>query len=254
MPDQEVELPDQEIPQTDDDLGLVGRRALLGLKFKDDDERDLVRRVMIASASLVVLSVILYLVNVIHHGHVFEGFFHLLAAMSLPGIGYVGVKKESARLIWVFHLGNVQFALFHFIVGCLMLRVVLVVDSQQPGKICEEFNPVALGLPIPGSTVVSTYPGSTMPPPLQARVEAQMQVYNACLNKVKVRQAAIPGKLIGWGILTLPLWLCMIYAAVQAHEYYVRLRIRELKIRPGAGEATIVEQAEPDILVSDNNE
>merc|ERR1712216_80503 len=169
------------------------------------------------------------------------GFSHLVIAMALPAVGYFGVKNESARLIWVFHLGNVQFAVFHLTVGLLLLRLVLVVETAKPEVVCARFNPE-----------VPVAMGARMTPAQEVQHASDTELFNACIREVAARQGQAPAKIFWWSILTAPLWICMIYAALQAHEYYVRLRVRELKVRTGFGEAIVV--AEEDPLASDDVE
>lgn len=218
----------------EEELGLVQRPpALLGLRFRDDEDRDLVRKVSFASFGLVIMSVLLFFLNIHHKGHYLEGLGHLIMAMVLPGIGYLAVKRESARLVWVFHLGNVQFAIFHAVVAFLMVSLVFQIESVSPVQICQEYRPEIVEAP------------GAPPAQIQADEASAQEIYQACLQEIREKKEHIPWKLFWWGVFTTPLWACMIYAAYQAHEYYFRLRIRGLIARTGedgGGTATIVER------------
>jgi len=218
----------------EEEIGLVQRPpALLGLRFRDDEDREVVRRVSFASISLVVLSVFLFLLNIHHKGHPSEALGHLIMSLILPLVGYMGVKRESPRFIWAFHLGNVQFAILHAAVACLLLSMVLRIEATSSVEVCQRFDPhIMRGV---GESAAQ----------MRADSAALHQIYNACLEEVREKKAHAPWKLFWWGIMTTPLWACMIYAAYQAHEYYFRLRIRGLMARTGeagGGTATIVER------------
>lgn len=218
----------------EEEQGLVQRPpALLGLKFKDEEDFQLVRRVSMASIGLVVLSVLLFFFNLHHKGHAFEGLGHLVLSMLLPCIGYLAVKEESARLMWLFHLGNVQFAIFHAVVACIMLHLVLELEMTSPQFICRPYEPANL------------IGGAVVPAQLEGEAAAAKDLYAECIAEVNEKKGHIPWKLFWWATITAPLWACMIYAAYQAHEYYFRLRVRTLMARTGeggGGTATIVER------------
>lgn len=218
----------------EEEEGLVQRPpALLGLRFRDEEERQLVHRVILASAGLVVLSVILFFVNWHHRGHFMEAFGHLVLALSLPFIGYLGVKRESPRAVWVFHLGNVQFAIFHACVVLIMVSLVVDIESVDNEKICRPYKPSL------GPTA------QPLPAVIVAEHKAEEDLYRSCLSEVQEKKEHIPWKLFWWAILTAPLWGLMIFAAYQAHEYYFRLRIRGLIARTnegGGGSATVIER------------
>lgn len=218
----------------EEEEGLVQRPpALLGLRFRDEEERQLVHRVSVASSGLVVLSVILFFTNWHHRGHFMEAFGHLVLALTLPAIGYLGVKQESPRFVWVFHLGNVQFAIFHACVVVFMLSLVMDIENMDNDKLCRPYKP-KLATPTP----------APLPPIVQEEYKAEQDLYNSCLTEVQEKKEHIPWKLFWWAVLTAPLWGLMIFAAYQAHEYYFRLRIRGLIARTnegGGGTATVVE-------------
>lgn len=217
----------REAYSDEEEEGLVQRPpALLGLKFKDQEDRELVRRVSFASFGLVVLSVMLFLLNLHHKGHAFEGLGHLFMSLVLPCIGYLAVKHQSSRLTWLFHLGNVQFAIFHAVVACIMLSLVLELETTSPEAICKPYLPAQI------------------PPQLAEEKAAATELYDTCIAEVNLKKEHIPWKLFWWFLITAPLWACMIYAAYQAHEYYFRLRVGTMMARTGeggGGTATIIE-------------
>mmetsp|Transcript_148478 Transcript_148478/g.262139 ORF Transcript_148478/g.262139 Transcript_148478/m.262139 type:complete len:235 (-) Transcript_148478:105-809(-) len=210
--------------------GLVQRPpALLGLKFRDEEDRELVRRVSLSMLGLVAMSILLFVMNLVHKGHFLEGFGHLILALMLPILGYIGVLRKSPRLVWCFHLGNVQYAIFHFVMGCVMLMFVSRLESFSPEKVCAPLNP---------QTQVPV--GVIEDPAYQAEVAEQKEYYLECLHDVKAKQEHTPAKLFWWMIITAPLWACSIYAAYQSHEYYFRLRMEGLIVRTsGDGHATV---------------
>lgn len=224
--------------EEDEEEGLVQRPpALLGLRFRDDEERQLVHRVVLASVGLVVLSVILFFTNWHHKGHFMEALGHLVMSLTLPLVGYLGVKRESPRLVWVFHLGNVQFAIFHACVVLFMVSLVMEIESIDNQQICRAYKPKFGPTSAPVLKIV------------QEEREAEQDLYNSCLREVEEKKAHIPWKLFWWAILTAPLWALMIFAAYQAHEYYFRLRIRGLIARTNEGSggtATLMERSPMD--------
>jgi hypothetical protein len=217
----------------EEEQGLVQRTpALLGLRFRDDEDRQLVRKVTIASLGLVILSMILALAHHHHKGSFMHSFTHLVLAMLLPLVGYLGAKNDSPRLIWCFHIGNVQFAVFHFVVALYLFRGALGIETIDPTLACGRLNPGEVP--------------QTLQPQQKLQVAGELKLYNQCLDEVKEAQEQVPAKLFWWGAMTAPLWGCMMYAAYQAHEFYFRLRIRGLIARTnegGGGTATVCESA-----------
>merc|ERR1719498_504668 len=107
--------------------------------------------------------------------------------MILPAIGYLGVKRESARLIWLFHLGNVQFAIFHAVVACIMLSLVVEIESMSAEAICQHYRPMIVEAP------------GASPAQAQADQAAAMDIYQACVKEVTAKKEHIPWKLFWWG-------------------------------------------------------
>eukprot|EP00747_Dinoflagellata_sp_TGD_P218497 gnl/TRDRNA2_/TRDRNA2_90737_c0_seq1.p1 gnl/TRDRNA2_/TRDRNA2_90737_c0~~gnl/TRDRNA2_/TRDRNA2_90737_c0_seq1.p1 ORF type:complete len:227 (-),score=45.11 gnl/TRDRNA2_/TRDRNA2_90737_c0_seq1:62-742(-) len=215
----------------EDHEALVPRQhALLGLKFSEAEDRELVRQVGSASVGMVVCSIFLFFVSIIHKGNVMHAFLHLLVSLSLPFIGYYGVKKESSRIIWFFHIGTVQFAIFHFVVAIVMLQLVISLEARPPASICANNGP--------------------RPPQLREPdpMSPQQAAFRECEDQVQEYQSHAPWLLFWWAVTTAPLWTFQMYAAYQAQEYYFRLRVRRLITRPGAavGDSATVTEVAPD--------
>jgi len=222
----------------DDNEGLVRRTPVLfGLRFKDEEERTLVQKVGLASAGLVALSVMWFFAHLFHRGHFFHAFGHLLSSLALPAIGYLGVKNENPKYIWIFHLGNVQFAILHAVVGFVVFKFVTELEASDPQAVCQG---AALHLP-PAPEGVNSRPPNMIPtqPPFS-------DTFAQCVADMQAEQDHAPYTLLWWLFVTAPLWFLMIYAAYQAHEYYFRLRIRNLTARSGesGGMATVTEREE----------
>lgn len=228
----------------EEEMGLVqGPPALLGIQFHHAEDHKLVRRLMFTSVGLALLSVILFLANLHHKGHFLHAFFQLVMALTIPGIGYLGIKRESPRLIWLFHLSNVQFALLHAVVGCVMLLNVVEFQATAPEVLCRPYhNSVLMSHKWrPEAMDVA----KLTPAQLAADEKASSDIYNVCLKEVAEKEQHMSSKLFWWGITTTPMWGCMIYAALQSHEYYFHLRVRGLTASKGGGGSVTVVESEP---------
>jgi hypothetical protein len=216
--------------------GLVQRPpAMLGLKFHDDEDRDMVRLISFGAISVAVVSVLLFIANLHHHGSPGEAGGHILLSLGLPVIGYYGVKQESTRLVWIFHFGYAQFAVFHAVIVMIMIHVVMEIEADPAEAVCRRYHPPAVQAAQAG----------------HGEVVAVNYLYQECLQEVAAKKANIPWKLFWWAIMTTPLWGLQSYIAYTAHEYYFRLRIRGLMARTGEGGGGTAVVVERDALPSD---
>lgn len=209
------------ISDHDDQEALVPRqRALMGLRFSDEQDHAQVRKVGWACVGLVVLSVFLFIAHVHHKGSGTDAFGHLLIALVLPAIGYLGVYQDSPLAIWGFHIGNIQFAVFHSVTAYMMFMLIRDLEARSPEETCHALLPVE---------------GLSRDPSLH-------DLFESCLAAVAEKQGHAPWLLFWWAMTSAPLWSLQLYSAYHAHEYYFRLRIRKLVARTNnEGHATVTE-------------
>merc|ERR1719428_2561046 len=197
------------------------------------------QRIAVASAGLAALSILHFIVHVIHRGHVVHALFHVLASLLLPALGYHALRRKSTAMLWSFHIGNVQIAVIHIAIGVLVLNMVLELEGADPRALCDTRMRGDPRLP------PAPPPGRHGPPPLVPTLPPAGDAWAACMEAVSNEQAHAPGLLAWWILASVPLWGLTLYAAYQAHEYRFRLRVRGLSARVGeGGRATVVEGGE----------
>lgn len=211
--------------------------ALLGMKFEDAEDREIVRKVALALGGTVLLSVVWFIAHVAHKGQFIVSFGHLLSSLLLPVIGFYGVKRQSCRLLWLFHLGNVQFAILHAVVGFILLRFTLQLYATDSKAVCSGEEALRLPPAPPG-------PHSHHAPLVVPTQPPLTDSYRQCVLALEEEQGDAPVRLIWWMFVTAPLWFLMIYSAYQSHEYYFRLRIRRLTARTDAEGNAVVQERE----------
>lgn len=173
----------------------------MGLKFTDQEEHDSVRKLTFTILALVVLSGFLFFVHMAYNGNFLWTLLHLIMSLVLPVLGYFAVQQSSMRLMYLFHLLNIQYAVLHTLAALLMYTLLSQLEISDPVDICG------------GGEADS--------------------VIEACVARVREKQRDLPMLYFWWCILTTPMWLVQVYAAYQAFEYYFRLRIKTIFARQG---------------------
>jgi len=205
------------------------RRAVIGMKFGDDELNATAHRVGMASLVLAVLVVLHFIVHVVKHGKVGHGLGHLILGLLLPWVGYRASQlndnaKWRPRLLWMFHIGNVVFVIVHGIVLLVVWLQVTRLQALSSQEICNHRDVPYLSAATRGEHTPEVIP--TMPPASDSKQQ--------CIRDVDLERAHAPGLLMSWALLSVPYWICAGYAAYHAHELYFQLRIRELTVRRGS--------------------
>jgi len=202
----------------EEEVGLVRRRGpgLLGLQFKDEADHRQVQRLSLASLGIAVFSFLLFGLHLHHKGSMHHVVGHLAFSLALPAVGFVGVQFGAHRLVWLFHLGTVLFAIAHLAWGIKMLDGIAQTESDKPEDLCQSLkgflpNPAA---PL-GDGLVTTLPPWADP-------------YRQCVDDARAKQEHAPWRIFWWTVMTTPLWLLMLYSAYHSHEYYIRVRVHEV--------------------------
>merc|ERR1719386_248209 len=101
-------------------------------------------------------------------------------------MGFWGVHKESACLIWGYHFGNIQFAIFHIFAGIFLFNIVQEMESISADEECSSV--------IPQDTA------------------GYQQAFQECTQEWNSRQDHAPWLLFWWCITSMPLFALQIYA------------------------------------------
>lgn len=213
----------------DEDEELIPRQKVFwGMKFHDEQSRATARKVAMASVSLGVLVIGHFFLHLGKKGKLLNGLGHLVIGLVLPLIGYRGATLEDgaswrARVMWLFHIGNLVFVLVHAAVLVVVLLQVTALETTSVESMCDFSHANRLWLRSadqPGPEVMPT-----MPPDFGDSA--------ACAEAVQQEKEHAPGLTMLWLLFTLPYWACAAYAAYFSHDLYLQLRVRELTVQRG---------------------
>lgn len=216
-------------PDEDEDEELMPHsRAVMGMKFHDDESNATAHRVGVASIILGALVVLHFIVHLLKQGKVSAAIAHLILGLALPAIGYRSAQMEHnarwrPRFLWLFHIGNVVFVIVHGVVLLVVTLQVLRLQALSTEEICSHRDIPYLSPATRGERTPEVVP--TMPPTKDSHRE--------CIRDVNLEKSHAPGLLMSWALLSIPYWLCAGYAAYHSHDLYLQLRIRELTVRRG---------------------
>mmetsp|Transcript_6824 Transcript_6824/g.12015 ORF Transcript_6824/g.12015 Transcript_6824/m.12015 type:complete len:223 (-) Transcript_6824:83-751(-) len=194
---------------SDEEEVLLRRRpAFMGLRFKSDEHKDLILKLMLSSAAEFFFSLILILAHLLNHGLLRHIFFHLLA-VTLPGIAYTALFRSSPRLMYIFEMANWEFAIIHAAVWLIVFIRWYNLVSQDEEQACEYY-----------------YGG-----------QINDSRYARCIDNWKDEKEKRSALMMAWTLLTLPLFVVQLYAGFLAHEYYFQMRVQKLVMkRSGEGD------------------
>ncbi|CAK0841078.1 unnamed protein product [Prorocentrum cordatum] len=145
----------------------------------------------------------------------------------LPLVGYRGATLDDgtswrARMMWIFHIGNLVFVLVHAAVLVVVVFQVLQAEAASVEAMCDlspDNDPWLRPAGSPGPEVLPTMPPKADPA--------------ACAMLVQEEKQHAPGRMVLWMLFTLPYWACAACAAYFSHDLYLQLRVRELTVRRG---------------------
>jgi len=211
----------------EDELLAPGRRVFWGMKFHDEESEAVARKVALASVSLGILVVGHFVIHVGKKGKLLHGIGHLLVGLMLPLVGYRGATLDDgtswrARMMWIFHIGNLVFVLVHAAVLVVVVFQVLQAEAASVEAMCDlspDNDPWLRPAGSPGPEVLPTMPPKADPA--------------ACAMLVQQEKQHAPGRMVLWMLFTLPYWACAACAAYFSHDLYLQLRVRELTVRRG---------------------
>merc|ERR1712224_871230 len=204
------------------------QRVFWGMKFHDEESRATARKVAMASVSLGVLVIGHFVLHLGKKGQMRNGIGHLLIGLVLPLIGYRGATLEDgtswrARMMWLFHIGNVVFVLVHAVVLTVVVFQVMELEGASVEIMCDDSSsndPWLRSATQGGPEVLPTMPPSQVDPA-------------SCAEAVRQEKEHAPGLMALWMFFPLPYWACAAYAAYFSHDLYLQLRVRELTVRRG---------------------
>mmetsp|Transcript_74067 Transcript_74067/g.176378 ORF Transcript_74067/g.176378 Transcript_74067/m.176378 type:complete len:230 (-) Transcript_74067:128-817(-) len=205
----------------EEEVLLRRRPAFMGLRFKSEEHKDLILKLMLASAAEFVFSLMIIWAHLLNKGLLQHIFFHAIA-IFLPVIGYIGLFRGDARLMYIFEMGNWEFAIIHTAVWLIIFsrwyRVVGVDESEACSTLAA--SPAELMRGQPSDAVAE------------------------CMEAWRKEKDERTTLFAAWTLVTLPLWVVQMYAAYLGHEYYFQLRVQKLVMkRTGDGDqVAIVEE------------
>jgi len=211
----------------EDELLAPGRRVFWGMKFHDEESHAAARKVALASVSLGILVVGHFIIHLGKKGKLLHGIGHLLVGLVLPLVGWRGANLDDgaswrARMMWIFHIGNLVFVLVHSAVLVVVILQVLQAEAASVEAMCDlspDNDPWLRPAGSPGPEVLPTLPPKVDPA--------------ACAALVQEEKQHAPGRMVLWMLFTMPYWACATYAAYFSHDLYLQLRVRELSVRRG---------------------
>mmetsp|Transcript_28665 Transcript_28665/g.66094 ORF Transcript_28665/g.66094 Transcript_28665/m.66094 type:complete len:223 (-) Transcript_28665:44-712(-) len=188
----------------EEEVLLQRRPAFMGLRFKSDEHKDLILKLMLSSAAEFFFSLILIVAHVLNNGLLHHIFFHALA-ITLPGIAYSALFRSSPRLMYIFEMANWEFAIIHSAIWLIIFMRWYSLVSQDEVEAC------------------SYYVNGEITDPRYAR----------CIDDWKDEKEKRSTLLVAWTLLTLPLFVVQLYAGFLAHEYYFQMRVQKLVMKRG---------------------
>lgn len=221
-------------PGDEDEELVPGRRVFFGMKFHDEESRTTVRKVSLASLVLGTLVVLHFMLHLIKRGKAVHGVLHLFLGLILPVIGWRGASLQEghswrARLLWMFHVGNVVFVLVHGVLLLVVFVQVSLLESTPVEAMCRFSHSGGSGGG--GDPMLPAAHGGPRVLPKWPSKEAS---YEDCLRDARTEKSHAPGLMTTWALISLPYWACAAYAAYYSHELYFQIRIRELTIHRAA--------------------